>query len=205
MSGIYETARDIDALRRLVEEAVDEDSGEIKPMSAEDEAVLAEWMNETETAFEKKFDNICRYYRNLEHDAAVAEAERESLKEETQRLGRRVRTAENKAARLKAFIRFAFNTLGVSKYKTALFSAGVQKTQYTVKETSAFDVKNIPQKYLKQELSAALVKEGVKAGELYIKDDDPLARGVLFYKNENGIEERLKGVFYSQGDALVIR
>ena len=204
MSTMYEIAHDIDAVRRLVEEAVDEESGEVKPLSDEDKAVLSEWLDESKTAFDQKFDNICRFSRNLKHDAEIAEAERAAMKAEMQRLSRRAEVAENRAYYLKNLIRFTFDKLGFTKYKTALFSAGVQKTQYAVQQTAMFNVSLIPDKFLKKELSASAVKEAVKEGTLYLKDDNPLYRGTLFYK-EGGAEKQLEGVFYSQGETLVIR
>jgi hypothetical protein len=150
-----------------------------------------------------KFDNTCRFSANLKHEAKIAEAERDSLKDEMDRLSKRAKAANAKAARLRDYIRFALDRLGMKKYKTALFSAGVQNTVYSVRETSVFDVERIPDVFLKKELSARAVKEAVTEGRLYTKDD-PLYRGVLFY-TENGVERRLEGVSYLQGDTLVIR
>ena len=195
MSSLYETAQDIDAVRRLVEEAVDEESGEVKPFS--DKAVLSEWLDESKTAFDQKFDNICRFNRNLKHEAEIAEAERAGFKAEMDRLSKRAKTAENRAGYVKNLIWFAFDKLGFKKYKTALFSAGVQKTQYSVQQTAVFNVSLIPDKFLKKELSASAVKEAVKEGALYLKEDNPLYRGALFYK-EGGVEKKLEGVFYSR-------
>jgi hypothetical protein len=201
---MYEIAQDIDAIRRLVDEAVDEDSGEVKPISDDDKKTMSDWLDESQTAFETKFDNICRFNRNLKHDSELADAARNSFKSELDRLAKRAKVAEAKADRVKNLIWFAFDKLGWKKYKTALFSAGIQKTQHSVKESSTFDVAKIPDKFLKKELSASAIKDAVKAGELYTKNDNPLSSVQLFYKD--GAEEKhLEGVFYSQGETLVIR
>jgi cell division protein FtsB len=98
---LYDRALDIDALIRLVEASVDEESGEARPITDEDKAVFEEWFNETRGNFDVKFDNTCRFSANLKHEAKIAEAERDSLKEEMDRLSKRAKAANAKAARLR--------------------------------------------------------------------------------------------------------
>jgi hypothetical protein len=203
MATMYEITRDMDALQRLVEEAVDEETGEIAGLTEEDEATFKEWINETEAAFDRKFDNICRFNRNLKHEAELAEAERAGFKAEMDRLSRRAKSAQNKADRVKFLLHLAFDYLHITKHKTAYFSAGVQNTAHSVKTDAGFDPSLIPDKYLKKELNITAVKEAVKSGELYTKEDSPLDRGKLFIAGREN--EALPGVSYLQGQTLVIR
>jgi hypothetical protein len=119
------------------------------------------------------------------------------------RLSKRAKARENEAERLKGLLWFALDNLKMKKYKTDLFSAGIQNTRKVAKADCLFNPDNIPAKYLKRELASSAIYDAVKDGALYEKEGD-LNRGALFYRSETG-EQRLKGVSYLQGQALVIR
>jgi hypothetical protein len=201
MSTLYEITEDMEALRRLVDEAVNDESGETVELTDEETAAFTEWLNETQAAFETKFNNVCRFSKNLKHEADMAEAERASFKAEMDRLSQRAKAAQARADRVKNLIHLAFDKIGVSKYKTAYFQAGIQNTPYSVKTNCMFDPSKIPDKYLKKELNITAVKEAIKAGELYQKDDSSLDIGKLFTTTG----EALTGVSYQHGKTLVIR
>jgi hypothetical protein len=200
---IYNVISDIRALRGLINGLTDEETGETREVGDEERRVFLEWINENEANFNEKFNNTCRVFKNLQAQAAVAVAERDALKAEIDRLSRRAKARENEANQLKSLLWFAFDALKMQKYKTELFSAGIQNTRKTAKPTAVFSPDEIPARYLRRELAPSLISEAVAAGELYEKEG-PEHYTKLFYLDEAG-EHELKGVAYVQGYALVIR
>jgi hypothetical protein len=200
---IYNIISDIKALEGLINSLTDEETGESREITEEEKQMFLGWINENKTNFTEKFDNICRFFKNLKAQAEVAAAERDALKGEMDRLSRRARARENEAERLKGLLWFAFNSLKIQKHKTNLFSAGIQNTRKTARTNAVFNPDEIPAEYLKRELSPSAVSEAVKIGALYEKEG-PENYARLFYRTEGG-EHALKGVDYIQGTALVIR
>jgi hypothetical protein len=205
MSTIYSIVGDVKALSSLIESLTDEETGETRELTDEEKTTFAAWVKEESEAFDSKFDRICKFFKNLKANAETVQAERDSLKEEMDRLSKRAKARENEAGRIKDLLWFAFDALGMKKHKTELFSAGIQATAASVKTDSSFDIRAIPDwLYKEPELSAAKIKEGLSAGTLYQKPDDenPLERDKIFVK-ETG--ESLPGIRYSQGATLVVR
>jgi hypothetical protein len=200
---IYNIISDITALRSLINGLTDEETGESREITGEEKQAFLNWINENQANFNEKFDNICRFFKNLKAQADVAAAERDTLKAEMDRLSKRAKARENEADRLKGLLWFAFDSLKVQKHKTELFSAGIQNTRKTAKTTTTFSPDKIPAEYLKRELALSVISEAVKDGTLYEKDGLE-NRTKLFYRGEGG-ECELKGVAYVQGQALVIR
>jgi hypothetical protein len=200
---LYNIVGDIRALIKLAEGAVDEETGEAVPISDDDRKTIAEWFEQSEKDFNGKFDNICKFRKNLQAAAEVAAAERDTLKAEMERLSKRAKATEAKADRMKALILYAFEKMKIKKHKTELFSAGIQATAESAKPTTMFNADLIPSEYLKRELAASKVKEAVQSGKLTRKEG-PLDRGKLFYLKD-GEETELKGVAYLGGETLVIR
>ena len=205
MSTIFNIVGDIKTLSALIEDLTDEEK-----------ITFAAWVKEETEAFDSKFDKICKFFKNLKATAATAQTERDSLKEEMDRLSKRAKARENEAGRIKDLIWFAFDSLGMKKHKTALFSAGIQATAASVKTDSSFDIEKIPAfLYKEPELSSTKIKECLAAGTLFQKPDseNPLERDLVFYKffapDATGkaveIEQSLPGVHYAQGSTLVIR
>jgi cell division protein FtsB len=203
MTMIYDIIPDILALKNLINDLTDEETGESREVTEEERQSFLGWIKENETNFNEKFDNICRLFKILKAQADVAAAERDTLKAEMDRLSKRATARENEAERLKSLLWFALDSLKMTKYKTALFSAGIQNTRKTVRPTSIFNPDEIPVEYLRRELAPSLITEAVKTGALYEKPE-PENRTKLFYRGEAG-EQELKGVAYVQGSALVIR
>jgi len=202
---IYDIVNDCLALRKLIDEECDPETGEMGEISDEDKATFMAWINEDQKNLETKFDNTYKFYRNLEAEAEIAEAEKAALKGEVDRLSKRAKARINTANRAKWYLGYAMSVLGFKKYETALFSIGFQATQKSVKEVDGFfNPDLIPAEFLKREISPTAVKKALEDGRLYEKKDDPLARGKLFYHGANG-EEQLKGVSYLGGETLVIR
>ena len=198
---IYDALDDIAALRNLIESLTDEETGETRQLSDDEKAQFIAWCAETEEAFKNKFDKICKVYKNMRASADVCTAEKDALKAEYDRLSRRSKTKEAEADRVKGLIWFALDKLHKQKFKTDLFSAGIQNTQYSVKCQNA---DNLPFDYQKIEANNQAIKEAVTKGELYTKEE-PQYYSKLFFRDENNKEFELIGVAYTQGKTIVIR
>jgi len=201
---IYEVIGDYHGLNQLIDEMIDEETGETREFTEEEKTEFKKWVEEWKDNFDGKFDAICKARKNMQASADVARAEYDALRAEQERLSRRAKSRENAAERVKNLLWWALDVLNMKKYKTDLFSAGVQNTRKCPKTTFDFNPLEIPTEYLKMELSSSAVQEAIKEGHLYEKED-PLLRTKLFYKNESGEEQELKGVAYLGGQSLVIR
>lgn len=194
MASIYEITEDIKAINDLIENAVDSE-GNPRELTEEEQKTINEWMCSSQEDFEKKFDSYGKIMANLKTLSDVAEAEKKSHKDELDRLSKRAKAFENKRESLKNGLRYAMDVLKITKFKTALFSAGIQNTQ--IKINSQGNLEGIPEKYLKpRELNTSKVKEDIKNGVLSVK-------GGFILNLESG--ELLEGVTAEQGTALVIR
>jgi hypothetical protein len=202
---IYNIIGDIGSLQSLINGITDEETGETRELTDEDKGVFLEWINENEKNFKGKFDNLCRVYKNQKAYSDLAEAERKSLSDEMARLSKRAKARANEGDRVKCIIGWALDRIGEKKFKTELFSAGYQNTAKSAKPTATFNPDNIPAQYLKRELSPSAISEAVKEGALYERENSLFQKGSLFYIDENGKEQKLHGVSYLNGTALVIR
>lgn len=202
----YELSDDFKALLKLYSNAVDEDGNE-RELTEEENAILAEFFKEIEPQFEKKFDGCCKFLKNLTIQSDIARAEKDTFKAEVDRLQKRSKAFENRAASFKTYIWLAMRNLGLAKdgYKTALFSAKEQGCAGSITTTTSYTYKNIPEQFLKEpELDKTAIKEALKDGTLFQKDEKefPLDRGKLFF---TATGEALKGVSFLKGTTFVIR
>lgn len=205
MSTIFNIVGDVKALAALIESLTDEETGETRELTDEEKTTFAAWVKEESEAFDSKFDKICKFFKNLKATASVAQAERDALKDEMDRLSKRAKARENEAGRVKDLLWFAFDALGMKKHKTELFSAGIQATAASVKTDSSFNVWQVPREYWKTpEISATEIKKGLELGDLFQKADseNPLERDLVFVKSTG---EAIAGLHYAQGSTLVIR
>jgi hypothetical protein len=188
---MYEIVSDIKAIEILVESLVDEDGNRREPTEEEKETIL-KWIGESENAFYAKADNICKFVKNLQIEANIADAERKAHKDELDRLSRTANARENKARAVKGILHYAMDRLNLKKYKSALFSLNIQATAKTARMMSG---KEVPLEYAKpNELDSSKVKEALKDGSLIEKE------GVLYtIRGEN------TGIAYLGGETLVIR
>jgi len=204
---VYELGGEWKALSSLLDELTDPETGETRELTDEEKEQFTAWTKEIGDGFQSKFDGIYKIYCNKKAEADVAEAEKNALKAEMDRLSRRAEARINETKRLKGLIVYAMDLLKLKKIKTCLFSANFQATQKSVKPVEGFfNPDLIPAEYLKREISPAAVKKAVEEGRLFEKsfEENPLARGKLFYRDQNG-EHELKGVSYLGGETLYIR
>ena len=111
-----------------------------------------------ESDFETKADGYAKVIRMLKADAAAADAE-------AKRLEARKRTFESQADRMKQRLQEAMQATGKTKFKTPLFTYGIQNNAESVTVT---DENAIPTQYMRVTTARApdkeAIKEALKAG-----------------------------------------
>lgn len=125
MSTLYELTEEY---RLLLEMAEDE---------GEDPEAISDTLEGLEGEIEIKADGYARVLRQLEYDAAA-------LKAEEKRLSNRRKTIEANMSRMKDSLFQAMKATGKEKFKTELFSFGIQKNPPSV----VLDSELIPEIYL---------------------------------------------------------
>ncbi|WP_444818462.1 siphovirus Gp157 family protein [Treponema denticola] len=199
---MYEITGDLIELNKLMDDIVDEDGEPREPTEAELET-MRDWFKTSEAEFKEKFDNYCKFIKNLQIEASVATAEKEAHKKEMDRLSKRSKAMENRAATVKNLLWWSMDKLGLSKegFKTSLFSAKEQNTKGSIVELTTYDYRKIPEEFLKQpELDRTAISQALKDGELIQKEGQE-NYGKIFLRNG----EVLEGLSYVQGKALYIR
>lgn len=122
--------------------------------------VLADTMEGISGEIEEKADGYARVIRELDAKAAAVKAE-------VERLTARRQSLENAARRIKDTLQMAMIATGKTKFKTDLFSFGIQKNPASVVMDEQY-IENIPEEYLIQQepkLDRAKIKEDLKAGK----------------------------------------
>lgn len=199
---LYEITGDLKALNQLMEDMVDEDGNPREPTD-EELATMQKWFEVSSADFEKKFDNYCKFIKNLKIEAAIADDERKNYKAELDRLSKRSKAFENRAKSVNGLLWFAMQNLGMKKYKTALFSAGEQNTQIKIEPLAGSTLKEVPDEFLKpREIDTNAIKTAIKDGILKQGDGTPLGETKLFFTDTG---KELKDIRWAQGTALIIR
>jgi len=125
-----------------------------------DPEVIADTMEAIEGDFEEKADGYAMVIRQLNADAKAA-------KEEADRLTARKKALENSADRITKNLQAAMVAVDKKKFKTALFSFGIQKNPASVVMDTT-DVFKIPQEFITipdPVINKAAIKDALKAGE----------------------------------------
>lgn len=91
-----------------------------------DQEQLQEALNAVEGLFEEKADSIAMVMRSIGCDI-------DAIKQEEQRLADRRKSLENKSESLKQYLQDNMQSLGKEKFKTTLFSFGIQNNPPSVK------------------------------------------------------------------------
>lgn len=199
---LYEISSDMLALKNLLENMVDDEGNPREP--TEDELqTMQKWFEDSLSDFEKKFDNYCKFIKNLKMEAAIAEEERKTYKAELERLSKRSKAFENKAKSVNNLLWWSMQRLNMKNYKTALFSAKEQNTQISINPLAGSSLKEVPEEFLKpRELNVTAIKEAIKDGTLKQGNGTPLGETKLYFVTTG---EELKDVRWTQGTALIIR
>ena len=153
MATIYELTSDY---LNLLELAEDPDI---------DEQAFLDTLEGIEGALEDKADNYAKIMRMLETDA-------KGIKAEEERLAKRRKTIEGNVSRMKSALQYAMESTGKVKFKTTLFSFGIQNNPASVVMDEQ-DIENIPERFLKYkdpDIDRKAIKDAIKAG-----DEDAMA------------------------------
>jgi hypothetical protein len=210
---VYELGGEWKALLSLLDELTDPETGETRELTEEEKVYFTDMTNEIGGNIKNKADGIYKVYCNKKAEAEIAEAEKNALKNEMERLRKRAEARFNEASRVKGLLSYLMDAMKLKKIKTEIFSAGYQATQKSVKPVEGFfNPDLIPVEFLKREINPTAVKKAVEEGLLYEKykknedgtEENPQDRGKLFYK-ENCVERQLNYVSYLSGETLVIR
>ncbi|WP_033167675.1 siphovirus Gp157 family protein [Clostridium sp. KNHs205] len=130
MSSLYQITENYDAvLNMLYDEEMDEQT-------------ILDTLESIEGEFEDKADGYAKLYKTLKYDA-------DTIQTEIDRLRSRLNTFENRAQSLKDTLEANMKQIGKTKFKTTLFSFGIQKNggKQPLK-IDALDVNTIPAEYL---------------------------------------------------------
>lgn len=125
-----------------------------------DEQAFMDTLEGIEGALEDKAEGYAKVIRTLEGDAAACDAESKRLRNKKQ-------TIENNIKRMKTALQYAMEATGKTKFKTALFSFGIQKNPAAVVMDEAY-IENIPDRFLipqDPQIDKKAIKEALKAGE----------------------------------------
>ena len=148
MATIYELTSDY---LNLLELAEDPDI---------DELAFMDTLEGIEGALEDKADNYAKIMRMLETDA-------KGIKAEEERLAKRRKTIEGNVSRMKSALQYAMESTGKVKFKTTLFSFGIQNNPASVVMDEQY-IENIPERFLKYkdpEIDRKAIKDAIKAGD----------------------------------------
>lgn len=126
-----------------------------------DETTLKDTIEAVDGEIEVKADGYAKVIRQMEGDIA-------SIKAEMDRMDSRKKVLENSKDRIKKALEEAMKATGKTKFKTDLFSFGIQKNPPSLKLVDDLDVMSVPPEYIiwqEPTIDKKKVKEAIKAGE----------------------------------------
>ena len=187
---LYEITGDLIELNKLMENLVDE-NGEPREPTEKELETMKDWFTETYDEFKTKFDNYCKFIKNLQLSAANAEAEKQNFKAEISRLTKRATAYENRAKAVRNLLRWGMERLNLQNFKNDVFTANIQNMGGKVIKIAITatqkDLSALPEKYLKpREVDTKAILQDLKDGVLEERD---------------GIQNYSK-VFVKDGDVL---
>ena len=122
--------------------------------------MIADTFEGIEGELEIKAENYAKVMKNLEGDIAA-------LKAEEERLAKKRKAIENNIKRMKGTLQEAMELTGKTKFKTDLFSFGIQKNPAAVVMDAQY-IENIPEEYLipqEPKIDRQKLKDDLKAGK----------------------------------------
>ena len=146
MSSIYEITQDYLYLMEMAE------------MEEVDAQMVADTLEAVEGELEYKAEAYAKIMKNLEGDI-------QALKSEEERLSQKRKTIENNIKRMKEALQSVMEVTGKTKFKTQLFSFGIQNNAPSVVVTA--DIKDIPAEYLRvkePEVDKTAIKKAIQEG-----------------------------------------
>lgn len=145
MSTLYELTGDYLSLLEWLE---DEENLE--------DAVVKDTLEGIEGAIEDKAENYAKIIKELT-------AEAKKFEEEKNRLEERQKALENRAMLLKKNLYNSMKLTGKTKFKTKLFSFGIQKNGGL--QPIEIDAANVPDEYMKKDPDNAKIRTALKEGK----------------------------------------
>lgn len=124
-----------------------------------DEQILADTLEGIEGEFEEKADAYAKIIRNLTADI-------DAIKSEEERLSSKRKSLENRIKWLKENLQRAMEITNKTKFKTSLFSFGIQINRPSV-VIDAVDMEDIPEDFLRYrdpEIDKAKLKDAIDEG-----------------------------------------
>jgi len=124
-----------------------------------DPQTLADTLEAIEGELEIKAENYAKVMKNLEGDIVA-------IKAEIDRLTAKKRAIENNIKNMKATLQSVMEVTGKTKFKTDLFSFGIQKNAPSVVVDEQY-IENIPEEYLKfrePEINKTAIKDAINNG-----------------------------------------
>ena len=187
---LYEITGDLIELNKLMENLVDE-NGEPREPTEKELETMKDWFTETYDEFKTKFDNYCKFIKNLKLSAENAESEKNNFKVEGARLTKRAKAYANREKLIRNLLRWGMERLNLQKFKSNVFTANIQnmgdKVIKIAISATQKDISALPEKYLKpREVDTKAILQDLKDGVLEERD---------------GIQNYSK-VFIKNGDAL---
>lgn len=108
-------------------------------------------------------DDIEHKAENTAKIITMLKGEAEPIKAEAERLSKRAKALENRAEALKRNLEKSMIATGKTKFKTELFSFGIQKNPATVELNEGFSIDDVPAEFLKFEAPKLMKKELLQA------------------------------------------
>lgn len=145
MASLYELTQDFETVINMLYTDVDEQT-------------IFDTLESIEGEIEDKADGYAKVIRDIESDISGLKSEEKRIKERRQAL-------ENRISLMKKSLEEAMRTTGRVKFKTSLFSFGIQKNPVSVEITD--EAKAINSRYVKQktEIDKTAIKEAIQNGE----------------------------------------
>ena len=146
MSSIYEITQDYRYLQEMAE------NDEV------DQQMVTDTLEAVDGEFEYKAESYAKVMKNLEGDIPAINAEIE-------RLTKKRKTIESNIKRMKEALKSAMELTGKTKFKTELFSFGIQNNASSVVITA--EISEIPAEYLRvkePEINKAAIKKAIQDG-----------------------------------------
>ena len=140
MATLYELVKEIENF----DLDIDEETGEILNMDELDSLQLEN---------DAKVENICLWIKNLKSDAEAYRSEKKAFEQ-------KIRAAENKAARLTAYVDYI---LAGDKFKSSKVSVSYRKSEQ-IECADLLDVDVDYLRYKEPELDKKKIKDAIKAG-----------------------------------------
>ena len=147
MASIYELTDDFLRIQDMMEDP------ELDPQT------LADTFEAVDGELELKAESYAKVMKNLEGDLA-------GIKAEIDRLTSKKKAIENNIKNMKATLQSVMEATGKTKFKTELFSFGIQKNAPSVVIDEQY-IENIPEEYLKfrePEIDKIAIKDAINNG-----------------------------------------